>query len=293
MLLRYWRSYSEAGRVIVCAAVLAVTLAVLVTVPDLLGGPRASEKDPDAHAQAAQRHWQPHFSPTEAYAPYHNADCQSPKDREEADLCQQWRVAEATEKAVAVAEGQFRWNVAQAIGAIAAALAAAWAAFAAARAARAAEATVEVQRRIEQPLLVPEAMTYRVETPLVVFGLRNFGKSPAILRRHFALFSVSGRPPDIPQYEATPFDYAGEVLESNADRQGFAAQIMRNGLVRRPHDPDGTIYLWGCILYDDVFGRSKRTGYGMRGEYNRLLREYIWRRFGDDAYNYDREETNN
>ena len=54
-------------------------------------------------------------------------------------------------------------------------------------------------------------------------------------------------------------------------------------------------YLWGYFLYEDVFGRLRKTGFGYVGHpYSHLpgsaFAGVLWGRVGGKAYNYDREE---
>lgn len=72
--------------------------------------------------------------------------CPDPQSREDADLCEQRRMADATVKTVALADSQYRWNVAQAVGTIVAALAAALAAVFAGMAAKQAGRSTDVAR---------------------------------------------------------------------------------------------------------------------------------------------------
>lgn len=119
---------------------------------------------------------------TELYKP----DCASPKDHDEADLCEQRRMAKAAEDALTVARDQY-WIALWALGGLFATfLASAAAAWAAARAAWAAEASVAVAREMG----VVQTRAYLVVTrgeiiytdgspPSVAIWVKNTGKSPA------------------------------------------------------------------------------------------------------------------
>jgi hypothetical protein len=131
MSVRNWLRNNETGLLVALGLLIACGLTVFVTFSHPPSG--LSGDKPEAASQQTSRQkrdWRPSFYPAEPYASYHNANCQAPKDREEADLCQQWRSAQAAEEIVATTDKQFGWNVAQAVSTIIAAFAtglAAWA----------------------------------------------------------------------------------------------------------------------------------------------------------------------
>ena len=181
-----WVSDFAVIRVAVGAAVIAIAIAVLVTAPHLLGGPSGEEPNQKGHRYAVKEHWGPYFSPRDPYAPYQNTNCQSPKDREEADLCQQWRVAEATEKAVALTDSQYWWNVAQAVSTVLAAFATILAAWAAVSAARAARDSILETRRIGEAQVrayisaLPGSYEIGPHGLRIIIKYKNSGQSPAL-----------------------------------------------------------------------------------------------------------------
>lgn len=74
-------------------------------------------------------------------------NCESPKDHDEADLCEQKRQAQAAEDTVAWAAFQTKWTIAGIIAALASLFLSAWAAIAASRAAQSAAAGVELSKK--------------------------------------------------------------------------------------------------------------------------------------------------
>lgn len=262
-----WRSYSEAGRVIVGAAVLAVALTVLVILPHSSGRPNAEEPNQAGQRGATQENWQPHFSPREPYAPYQNTNCQSPQDREEADLCQQWRMAEATEKAVALADSQFWWNVVQVISTVLAAFATACAAWAAATASRSAQRSIEHSEQVSKLELRPYVFCEQFRTspnvassnPTVVTGWllelewKNYGHTPATnVRAHLnhQEFEI-GRTPEI-----TDFPDLGTVSEGRQtlgpQQNFFSRRFIPVDEVIRVYRGTSQVIYWGWIEYSGL-----------------------------------------
>lgn len=277
MLLSYWRSYSEAGRVIVCAAIAAVALAVLVAIPHAADGPSGEGPNQASQRNGNKKHWEPHFSPAEPYSAYQNADCQSPKDREEADLCQQWRVAEASEKAVALADSQWLWNVTQAVSTVLAALATAWAAVKAGDAANAAQLSARVAQRaltdLERPFVTTSSLNvaYEADKKVLRAGVswRNGGNTPA--KKCFCYFSIASFfPGELDEFDfrdmkgAPPtklFVGPGAVINSTTVDLPEASMIMAASGAK-------TIAMWGWIEYDDIFQDTPRH----RTEFCSLIR---------------------
>lgn len=258
-----WRSYNEAGRVIVFAAIAAIAIALLVTSPRLLGGPSAEH--PGARQRyAGQQHWQPHFSERDSYAPYQNTNCQSPKTTEEADLCQQWRMAEATEKGVALAFSQYRWNIAQSIGTIIAAIATAMAAWAAVRAANAARDTVAETRRIGEAQVrayiswdgaeIGFGVDDRGDVVHCAFmpSIKNTGQSPANLVGLYSHIDlISGD--DTPDVLFAPDGVACGHVIGAGNRFHLGDQCISKDEASEVFSGTRRCYLLGWAAYRDVF----------------------------------------
>jgi hypothetical protein len=151
MPLRNWLRVHQTGLIISAAAFIAVAVAIGITFPHFVGGPRGENKQQNAAQEYRPRRlWAPTLdSPiAKPKAGEYEASCAAPKDREEADLCQQWRSAQAAEEIVAVTDSQFWWNIAQVIATVVAAAATAYAAWAAAKAATSADASIAVSREV-------------------------------------------------------------------------------------------------------------------------------------------------
>ena len=132
---------------------------------------------------------------------HYTADCQRPKDHEEADLCEQRRQAQAAEDSVWWAKAQTFLGVFGAALVILSLFFTGWAAIAASRAAKAAEAAVHQEDEREGPFIYPVvvnnpyrdafATRLRYDNPAspwgpykaaIGFQLKNFGRSPALLQ---------------------------------------------------------------------------------------------------------------
>lgn len=105
MPARGWRSYSEAERVIVSAAVIAAAIAVLVAIPHLAGVP--STPGIDQYAQQNRGKGEGALTGKNKETTTYDPGCPYPKNRDDADLCEQRRMAKAAEEAVALAESQW------------------------------------------------------------------------------------------------------------------------------------------------------------------------------------------
>ena len=178
-------SNSAIGGWVVAGLLLGIVIGQWVTITNLPSSPSSSEpshaanNDGDAKQSSTFRQSQE----TNAYDP----GCPYPKNREDADLCEQRRMAKAAEEAQALAASQWLWYVAQAGATIAAALAAAYAAWVASKAADAAQATVStMQENAERELRAYVGMfkldisALAVDQQTAVFvRVRNFGQTPA------------------------------------------------------------------------------------------------------------------
>ena len=122
----------------------------------LLSGPCEAQGDNAAPAAQPQQQ-QPKTEPTplpitqqaekKPDPDYFKRSCDHPKQREDDDLCQQVRMAQAAEEAVYWAEWQTKIGIGGLIGVALSLIFSGWASFAAARAAKAAERAIVVENR--------------------------------------------------------------------------------------------------------------------------------------------------
>jgi hypothetical protein len=107
--------------------------------------------DPDHHEPTGQA--QPESAAPEQEQPYstdYRTRCDRPQDREEADLCQQWRSAQAAEKTAALAGRQFWVSIIESSALLVSIFFTAWAAVAASRAAGAADRAVDAAAKANE-----------------------------------------------------------------------------------------------------------------------------------------------
>jgi hypothetical protein len=223
-------------------------------------------------------------------------NCANPKNNDEADLCEQMRMADAAKESLRVNYLQLGLGVGAAvIGGLAAAFTG-WAAWAASRAAREAARSVDVQIRIEQPLLYVEKIHTNIDTWKTTFTVRNIGKTPALLLEWSAELNSLDEMPSTPAYRDV-MRVRGTVMR--ADDDGLQLEVnLTEGAATRIYGGGELAGFWGHFRYEDVFGRTRRTGFAYQGE--RILDDpndifgldftLSWSRVGGAAYNYDREE---
>lgn len=220
-------------------------------------------------------------------------NCTRPKDHDEADLCEQMRMAEAAKDATQAAWIQLGVSVVGLIAIVATLIVNAMATQAASSAAEHAGRAVEVQIRIERAFLIVGAITIRKSDPdEVEFDLQNIGKTVGVLTE----WSAACR--GVQEISATPI--YGEARETRRviwpqDSDTFFASIGDPQEVETVISGDVPIFVWGYFKYEDVLGRTRASGFcycgqlpsipGRRGTIN-----LDWTRAGGEAYNYDREE---
>lgn len=166
-----------------------------------------------------------------------------------------------------------------------------------AKATSATERAVEVQVRIERPLLFVEQIDTNAGQGFVNFNIQNIGKSPAVL------IEWSGQCEPIEPLPSTPVysqvvKVRGTILRSNDDGMRIPIKLSDEA-AQAIFDEQKTAYFWGYLRYEDVFGRTRTTGFAYVGHPytvdgvdfdSRDGRGLFWARAGGKAYNYDREE---
>ena len=212
--------------------------------------------------------------------PY-EARCHYPKNAEEANLCEQFRVAEAAEKSLALADSQW-WLTAMQTGmAVVAALATAWAAYEAGNAAKAAANSIDVSIRSIEASKDGQRAHFHVDLDRAqLFGgqnisvrVYNYGASTA-----FA-FEWKCDVDSVPlEYVATGKEPTPlNQLIREKDDYFFTAGSLR---------PEGPTTIVGFMRYKDVFGVSRKLGFAREI----IMPHHVIRVVGGDDYNYDRAE---
>jgi hypothetical protein len=224
------------------------------------GVERAAAEEQTKADTPASTHFAPGFK-VDSHT--YRAICEQPKDKDQADLCQQWRVAEA-------ADTQALLNALGLLLLAGTLVFTGWAAVAAARAAKAAQSSVELTSRTAErqlrayvsvqgfkiDLLLDEA-TKKVISRTIYITWINSGATPARNVRTNAEWALFG--------DSLPsgFDFPdqGQPMSGHLGPE----QIIRTGpkpvpdtelievAARRKH-----LIIWGWLEYDDVFVRTPR-----------------------------------
>jgi hypothetical protein len=234
---------------------------------------KAPEKEPEKQPE------RPPDKPAESgvYQP----TCDSPKNRDEAVVCEQRRLAQAVENSAALAASQFWLNVFGFGGVLAALLLSAFAAMAASRAARAAK---DQARMSSESLVSSERAFIFVQSfhaePVhdpgngnkilgwnVFVEWKNAGKTATrncVQRGNYKEFN---RPIsadfDFPNLEVSEYQWLLIGPSATVQSRKYFIPIDKVSKIRAG---ELHAYLWGWIEYDDVFGNipRHRTEYGYK-----------------------------
>jgi hypothetical protein len=223
------RPISEAERVIVSAAAIAVALAVVVSVSNLSSSLRTGEPNQASQSQGTKEDWQPHYGPADNYAPYQDANCQKPKGREEADLCQQWRMAKAAERSLVISWVQLWFGFFGIVGLIATVI---YSAIAASAARRSAEISAQAFINTERAWIttkLEQVGDLRLSGDKEHFGLligfrnTNVGKTPAInVHSNVRLLDLHGVRDQIAAIDET----ISELKKENTTPPGVSTRML-------------------------------------------------------------------
>ncbi len=224
------------------------------------------QTDADAIKAAFDRvFWSEHSGNAETY----RAICEHPKDRDYADLCQQWRTAEATKEQAKWAFPQFSANVLTVLGLIATIIITVTGTKAATRAARAAEDAVAIAQNTAKqelrayisvearPWDIVEDEQNRMFLASVVY--MNVGQTPArnIHYRHRVDIEADGAVID---WNAGHWHKSDLTMHPGQGRQLTARykKPFSQEVEERVRRKNATIYLFGKITYDDGFSPDRR-----------------------------------
>src|SRR5262245_27585878 len=130
-----WRSNIAIAGGVMFGIAAALAFSQWVAVAHLPSGPSTANQTSGRYYHQTQTKQPTTLGEGKKAGPY-DPGCPYPKGREDADLCEQRRMAKAAEESVALAVSQWWVNIIQAAATVVAALAAGWAAYEAGRAAR-------------------------------------------------------------------------------------------------------------------------------------------------------------
>jgi PAS domain-containing protein len=98
----------------------------------------------------------------------------------------------------------------------------------------------------------------------------------------------------------TPVYTRMDSLDHQMVRSGGTVKTIRIFAPERPlkevYEGNASIFIWGFVRYEDVFGKIWRRGFGLMSDGVLVIdesnRTIMWKRAGGDIYNYDEEVTN-
>ncbi|MGK2923372.1 MAG: hypothetical protein ACSLE4_11425 [Methyloceanibacter sp.] len=208
--------------------------------------------------------------------------CENYQHPYQADLCQQWRTAEAAEKTAAASERNLGLSrLLMLIGALATLLLllmfvplimAALAARRAARGGAPVSARSDATREEELRAYLDVDKLEFIETPesegvvKVKITLRNTGQTPAFKIKSAAQVGIrdvsdEDMLPVMPLPERSSLDAARPRLGRNATAADIVQCDSTSSLADRVMSGDATILVWGFAEYMDVFDRRRKTAF--------------------------------
>lgn len=220
-----------------------------------------------------------------ADAPAYDPRCDRPKDREDADLCEQRRMSKAAEEAAWWAAFQSKLGIAGFVAVVLSLIFTGWAAWAssgaalaAAKSANAAQKSADVSeeafRRLERPYLFVQfdnMSTHHLKikfvphgVPYLTFKLANFGKMPAVLRSVSVGLLNNPTFPLISTFSIEKKFY--EVIEPGAVTKDHRITVT-DGAIGEPFLGAAAtqLILYGLITYEDPTGAVHSDSFCMRG----------------------------
>lgn len=164
----------------------------------------------------AEREYQPARSPglavtveeAEIASKPYQPNCQSPKNREDADLCAQWAAVQAVEESNRLTRLAMRVNGLEIAAIVVTLIFTAWAAFAAASASRVAQKSLRLYQHAESSLLISGIETLRHGVVKIYF--KNVGRLPAFVA-HFDACLGGEAVKEFP-LKASPYNFPSSVL---------------------------------------------------------------------------------
>lgn len=282
-----WLPKLEVVGVIAIAALLAVTFGRLATQRELIGSPGSEQRYQYSEQHNGDaRAWAPiPFNVTKEPGTY-TADCQNPKDHEEADLCQQWRAAKAAEKAADLAETQAYWNWLQLVG-VFATVAAAWAAVIAARAAQISVAVAQdtANKQLRAYVLIDDTEITDVKENEARWLrgkiiMKNSGITPATNVRHWIGMCIKPHPlrEDFPPPAEKPaptcaIGGGGQFISP------FGRQFTDDEWAAVISGEHFRFHVFGRIEYDHIGGKSDGFPYALTLGYDpyKMRLCLVWR----------------
>lgn len=239
---------------------------------------------------------------TKTYRADYQRACNNPENPDEADLCQQWRSANAAEKTAKIAQGQFWATVTETGLLVFTLILSGWAALAASSAARTARRELE---ELERPNLLVNFTESGAQDGLwgtdmpaptkLVF--HNYGRSPGFMvtfyARHFLRTKEQGLPHPVmwDDHNAPIFPY-GSIVKHDGDSEVFTvnARDFYTGEDVMKLGKEAVWYLQGFAAYHDTMSGLYNVGFTFvyaDGEW-RIAQVGDWRDMNKYNYSYRR-----
>ncbi len=212
--------------------------------------------------------------------------CDPPRDHDEADLCEQRRMAAAAETSVSWLNPQTLIGIAQAIGLVLTIILTVVATKAASRAAQAAEATIRHEEEREAPFVYPAVISNGVPDALEKLGIYDHPKSKIAPASPTVSCAIAnhGRSPALMQYitvDLVHLTMMPEQMPISGERDFSVAPIIAAGVqsnrlhptrIAIPIDREAAesikerkswLYLFGEIHFGSVNGTAYRQSFCM------------------------------
>ena len=200
----------------------------------------------------------------------YKADCKKPKDREEADLCEQRRMAIAAEELVARTDWQIRLTYWEIVGLLATVLFTAIAAWAAAHAARSANKAVAVSQdtarrhlRAYIGIVGHKLDPKGTAKPIIHLTIRNGGVTPARnvnARLNTQWYDGGGRdlPADFAFQDLGNMKPEAQLFLGGGEETIFSFPLDRERL-DAAKDGRISLYMYGVFNYMDMFDQPQKS----------------------------------
>ncbi len=243
---------------------------------------QAAPEQPAALELADLAFWRENKGSDETY----RRICAEPKHHDDADLCQQWRTANAALKQAKWAFWQFIASAAGVAGLVVSLLFTAWAALAASRAAKAAQKSADAIPTLERAYIflkiernnfegvVQENVYPKHGHAQVQFKFTNHGKTPAIVKEiNYDLHHWTEM--NEPSYSLNRVGSDYLVIDGGTSTSLYDVTDpieVSEPIKEQMRKGRGAIWFFGRVVYDDVFGQEHVTSFWW--SYNGLGRQF-------------------
>lgn len=194
-------------------------------------------------------------------APVYQPDCERPKDRDEADLCEQRRMAEAAIDTANWAKKQFWatvWEIVALVGTIAVAVFAVFAAFSANRISR-----ESAERQLRAYVCVMNTKISRENDRVIhaVVYMKNSGQTPARNVTSRTTISIGPVIDFSPREDDDGVGSRATIGAGDPYTLQARSESLDDEVWTEVFNRDIPFWVWGELSYDDIFGKERRHTY--------------------------------